>query len=249
MKGHEALLRYGVAGMAGFVLALLVDVQCMPPPAAAPSAPARRRFDFVEVGTSNFETLIEAAGDGTSVGLSVEALRMYQEQLPDRAGVIKANVAVSDPGPGEHRAAFYYIHPEDIAKHRLPPWLKGCNAVGRPQSEAARILRNRNLTQLMRREEVRVVGMEQLLREHGVGEIGYLKLDVEGEEVKILRSLKRACEVDERWWPRAVLFEHKHLTGEGKKEALGLLHDAGYVVAAMTLGDHRDYTMVRIRGF
>ena len=84
-------------------------------------------------------------------------------------------------------------------------------------------------------------------RQYKVGGIGYLKLDVEGHEPVIIRSLEKACAKDPRLWPRAILFEHKHLKSNGKKEILSILSNAGYIVAAMTLGDHRDYTMVRIR--
>ena len=96
-------------------------------------------------------------------GLSVEGLKMYQDQLPDRPGVIKVNAAISDPQPGETTADFFYIHPNDIKKYHLPPWLKGCNAVGKPQTEASRILTNRNLTRLLQRDIVPVLGIEQLL--------------------------------------------------------------------------------------
>jgi hypothetical protein len=52
---------------------------------------------------------------------------MYQDQLPDKPGVIKVNAAISAPEPGETHANFYYIHPDDIKKYKLQPWLIGCN--------------------------------------------------------------------------------------------------------------------------
>ena len=51
-------------------------------------------LDFVEIGTSNFETLIQLASED-SKGLSVEGLKMYQDELPDKPGVVKVNAAIS----------------------------------------------------------------------------------------------------------------------------------------------------------
>ena len=53
-------------------------------------------------------------------------------------------------------------------------------AVGKPQTEADRILKNRNLTELMRIDIVPVISFAQLVKEHNAKSIGYLKLDVEG---------------------------------------------------------------------
>ena len=44
------------------------------------------KYDFIEIGTSNFDTLIEAADD-TTVGISIEPIGYYLDQLPDRARV------------------------------------------------------------------------------------------------------------------------------------------------------------------
>jgi len=46
------------------------------------------KYDFVEIGTSDFDTLIETATDATR-GLSIEPVRYYLDRLPERAGVKK----------------------------------------------------------------------------------------------------------------------------------------------------------------
>ena len=56
---------------------------------------AGRHFDFIEIGTSDFNTLLQKADDSV-VGLSVEPLVDYLERLPERARVTKVNAAVSD---------------------------------------------------------------------------------------------------------------------------------------------------------
>lgn len=171
---------------------------------------------------------------------------MYQDKLPDRPGVRKVNVAVSDPEPGQKTIDFYYIHPDDIKAHHLPPWLIGCNAAGQPQSEAARILKNRNLTQLMRVDRVPVLSFEALCEIHEVKSIGYLKVDVEGHEPIILRSMLRACESHPALCPRVVKFEHKHVKGYEQKALIAEMGKQGYTVISYTNGEHRDYVLAQL---
>ena len=61
----------------------------------AASAADGRTVDWMEIGTNNFDTLLQTAMDG-SVGVSVEAMRFYLDQLPSKEGVTKVNAAVVD---------------------------------------------------------------------------------------------------------------------------------------------------------
>ena len=48
---------------------------------------------------------------------------------------VHVHLQSADPQDGVSTIKFYYIHPDDVKKHRLPPWLVGCNAAGKPQTE------------------------------------------------------------------------------------------------------------------
>lgn len=82
-------------------------------------------YDFLEIGTSNFETCIENATDDT-VGISVEAIKYYLDQLPNKKKVKKLNVAISNQNS---MINVYYIPEKKIEKHKLPYWFKGCNSI------------------------------------------------------------------------------------------------------------------------
>ena len=45
-------------------------------------------YNFVEIGTSDFDTLIEGADD-EQVGLSIEPIAYYLNKLPDKKNVKK----------------------------------------------------------------------------------------------------------------------------------------------------------------
>lgn len=52
-------------------------------------------YDFVEIGTSNFDTLIEKADDNI-LGISVDIIKYYIDKLPNKKNVKKYNIGISD---------------------------------------------------------------------------------------------------------------------------------------------------------
>ena len=46
-------------------------------------------FDFIEIGTSDFDTLIEDASESTR-GISIEPIKYYLDRLPNKENVIDA---------------------------------------------------------------------------------------------------------------------------------------------------------------
>jgi len=70
------------------------------------------KYDFIEIGTSNFDTLIENSNE-TTVGISIEPLKVYLDQLPNLTNVIKINCAISLTGSTDP-IDFYYIDPKQI---------------------------------------------------------------------------------------------------------------------------------------
>ena len=84
-------------------------------------------LDFLEIGTSDFDTLIEVADDFT-VGISVEPIKHYQDRLPNKPNVKKINCAIS-PSNIEGNIDIFYIPDNVIKEHGLPWWLRGCNSV------------------------------------------------------------------------------------------------------------------------
>ena len=69
-------------------------------------------YDFIEIGSSNFDTEIEKADDNT-VGLSYEPLKMYLDDLPEKLKCKKINKAVSNKND---KLTIFYIKPENIKK-------------------------------------------------------------------------------------------------------------------------------------
>jgi hypothetical protein len=163
-------------------------------------------YDFVEVGTCCFDTLIEKANDNT-IGLSIEPLKTYQDMLPDKPNVHKVNVAfVADEDFGEGSIDFYHIPMKVIKEERLGEWLKGCNTVGKPHdfhtnyyhsppewhSTADKTkLKTYNLLDLglVTVDNVKCMTFTNLVDEYKIGYIKYLKIDTEGYDCKIVNAV------------------------------------------------------------
>jgi len=158
-----------------------------------------------------------------------QALKFYQDQLPNPVGVTKVNAAVVGEGLTASTLKFFFIHPDDIQRHGLPDWLKGCNSVLKPHPLGVEQLAKRSLQQLMRSVDVPALTFTGLVQQEGVSSVRFLKLDVEGQEAAILESVIDACKKDHALWPHKILFETAHMNSTAKHTYLAKLHSHGYV--------------------
>ena len=160
-------------------------------------------YDFIEVGTSNFDTEIQKADDNT-IGLSVEPLKIYLDDLPNKKKCKKINKAVSNK---RDKLYIYYIKPEDIDKHKLPGYLKGCNSIINPHPLQKEELQNINRMDLMQKKLIDVITFEDLVKSNNVNKIKLLKIDTEGHDPVILDSVINYCDKYKHTYPDKIIFE------------------------------------------
>ncbi len=140
-------------------------------------------FDFVEIGTSNFDTLIQRANDSHR-GVSVEPLSYYLNQLPNRKNVLKLNKGISNKSATRK---FFYIPEDLILEFKMPSWLKGCNSIDSYHPTALKICKGLRLNpeEVFLVDEVEVITPLQLIDECHVETIDFLKIDTEGHDLII----------------------------------------------------------------
>lgn len=56
----------------------------------------------------------------------------------------------------------------------------------------------------------------------------------------------KACRDRPAMWPRAILFEHKHVKGPDQRALISELGSHGYTVVSHTTAEHQDYVLARI---
>ena len=161
-------------------------------------------YDFIEIGTSCFDTLIEKAKDHT-VGISIDPVKVYIDGLPNKLNVKKIWAAIvrdSDPKDLD----LYFVTEENIKKYGLGDFMRGCNSIGKPhdfhlnyhpspKKWAKAKNRNRLATRdlvsegIVEKVKVPCLTYKQLMESHSVGKVNFLKIDTEGYDCKILNDM------------------------------------------------------------
>jgi FkbM family methyltransferase len=172
-------------------------------------------MDFIEIGTSNFNTISQMldVNDPASLrGLAVEPSAEYLVQLPVRVGVTKVNAAIvtevqmlNAGATGDLLFELYYI-PEKVVKElELPFYLTGCNSIG----DYHRLHVGGGFTQYVEVVKVPALTIRQLLTEHRVRRIRLLKIDAEGYDITILQELYMylVARKDPTLYPERIFFE------------------------------------------
>ena len=174
-------------------------------------ATALPHLNFLEIGTCDFNAL---GPTSKAPGISVEAIGAYQRRLFKNgvpAGIRPINAAaVSDAQlrAGKTEVTFYFVAPDDVVAYKLPSTIKGMSSLGVPSREAVRILSARGLTHLMRNETVPTTSYSRLTE--GITALGFVKLDMEGAEVAILRDLADVCRTG-KLCPSYIKYERIHM--------------------------------------
>lgn len=164
------------------------------------------KYDFLEIGTSNFDALIESANDSTR-GISIEPIKYYLDVLPSPPGVLKLNCAVSRKNLNETLGVFFV--PESvIVEHKLPDWLRGCNSVGDYHFQHIAL----NLQSLVEIQQVPCVPIGEIFDRYEISQLDYLKIDTEGADCDILLHLYEYLKSrPSTMYPKKILFESNEL--------------------------------------
>jgi len=166
-------------------------------------------FNYVDIGTCDFETSLDFSNDSNNVILLVEPLTYYLDRLPNIHNVIKDNVAISNKSG---TAKIYYLPDEIISTHNLPTWLRGCSSVGEKHKSAEQELSKRNLNlDLIQHKDIDIITFSELCTKHNIESIDNLKIDTEGHEQYILPDV--LAKVKQGFLINHIKFENQQYLG------------------------------------
>lgn len=143
------------------------------------------KYDFIEIGTSDFRTLAHTVN---GIGISVEPVKEYFDRLPNREGLILINAAVSDTNK---TVDVHFCRPDVLTALGLPAWLRGCNSIEIPHPTVVNYCKDNNVDydQLVGTQEIHCITLAELFKNHLVDEVTFLKIDTEGHDYFIMKSL------------------------------------------------------------
>lgn len=186
-------------------------------------------FDFIEIGTSNFDTEIQKATHDIR-GLSVEPIKRYLDDLPNKKNCIKANYAVSDY---TGYINIHYVSKENIKKYGLPYWAIGCNSVNKHHPTINKLLIDKKLNpdQIFTIDKVKVVQFSDLVKQYDITGIYYLKIDTEGHDITILNNYIDCVKDNPYLLAHKIVFESNQLSNQREvTEIINKLRNFGYVL-------------------
>ena len=160
-------------------------------------------YDFIEIGTSDFDTLIETSNDSI-VGLSIEPIKYYLDRLPNKTNVKKLQVAVSDV---DGEIDIYYIPDEKIKEHSLPWWVRGSNSIGRPHPFTVKEIGKELYDSVVKIDKVPTLSWNTLVEQEKINSINFLKIDTEGFDHIILNDYLNMCEKNPKLFANRIKFE------------------------------------------
>jgi FkbM family methyltransferase len=184
-------------------------------------------FDFIEIGSSDHDTLLD--GEDINVkGILIEPIKIYLDRLPNYPNVLKLNIAIS-PNNEEGFADIYYVPPEVIESNpNYHLTLKGCNSIGEMHSEQI----NWGLQEHVKTLKVKLVSLPKLLEEYQVRGIKHLKIDIEGGDSQLLINfINYLKQKTVEYYPNKITFETNRLTPQTEvNKVIDLYSKLGYVV-------------------
>jgi len=163
-----------------------------------------KHYDFIEIGTSDFDTLIETSNDDT-VGISVEPIKYYINRLPNKLNVIKVQAALSTT---DGEVNVYYIDDWKIEENNLPWWVRGSNSINNPHPFAIKEMGEELYNSLVTIEKVPTISWKTLIDTYGVESIGYLKIDTEGHDHIIFKDFLDYCKEHSFPIPSKITLEY-----------------------------------------
>ena len=169
-----------------------------------------KHYDFIEIGTSDFDTLIETSNNDT-VGISIEPIKYYLDNLPNKPNVIKINAACSDTN---QNLQIYYIKTEDIQKYNLPYWVRGCNSINKPHSFTREKIGEKLYDDIVTVDNVPTVTWNDIISNYNVESIDYLKIDTEGYDHIILKSYLEVCKKTPELFAKKIMFEYNETSNK-----------------------------------
>jgi FkbM family methyltransferase len=151
-------------------------------------------YDFIEIGTSDFDTFIQNDKYKDCKGISIEPVKTYIDKLPDRKNITKLQRAISNTNG---TCDVYYVLEEKFSKYGLESWAKGCNSINsyHPTVENWLIRNDFDPKEVFSKDTIKMCTLTDIINEFKITSLDTLKIDTEGHDTVILNHYFDNCKV------------------------------------------------------
>lgn len=161
-----------------------------------------KQLDFIEIGTSNFGTLIQECSEEQK-GISIEPCLHYLDQLPNKKNVTKIRAAITHKRSSDV-VLLYYIPEKTVEDNSLQHWFKGCNSI----NDYHPLHKKHKVEHLVKIEKVPLKNFEEIMIEYEVEKVNYIKIDTEGHDCTIMEGIYDFYKnKDKKLFPNMIKFE------------------------------------------
>lgn len=165
-------------------------------------------LDFIEIGTSDFDTEIQK--NDNKKGISIDAVKFYIDRLPNKKNCLKLNCGISN---FNGKIKINYVSIENIKKYNLPDFVRGCNSVNTYHPTVVKLLNQKNidLKNAFTTYEVDCKTLISLYDEYKLNGTYLLKVDTEGHDCVILKHFLTNVKYN-HLLPHNIIFETNNLS-------------------------------------
>lgn len=182
-------------------------------------------YDFIEIGTSDFNTEIQK--NDNKVGISIEPIKYYLDKLPDKENCIKLRSGVSDYNG---KCIVYYLSEKTITNFNFPHWVRGCNSINSYHKTVSDLCKDKciDIERITEKDEVDVATLYQIMNKLCIDGVYLLKIDTEGHDTIILKKFYEEIQ-NNAYLPHVIQFESNVLSIDNNvNEIIDLFSTTGY---------------------
>lgn len=182
-------------------------------------------YDFIEIGTSDFDTEIDK--NDNKIGISIEPIKYYLDRISNKQNCIKLNLAISNYNG---KCTVNYISEQTINKYNFPGWVKGCNSINTYHKTVKNLCEERgiDIEKISQHDSVDVTTLYTVMYALSIGGVYYLKIDTEGHDTIILKKFYEEIQ-NTIYLPHVIQFESNVLsTSEDINNIIILFTSIGY---------------------
>jgi FkbM family methyltransferase len=178
------------------------------------------KYKYIEIGVSDFATLLKKFPN--DIGISVEPIQRFLDNLPDSPKNIKVACAISNE---DGEAEFYRIKDERIDDKTRYKHDRGMSCLSIAEGSRKRTIENRARKDRFEKVLVPTMTLTSLLQKYDVEEVEIFKVDTEGYDTYIMEQL-----VNTKLRPKFIKFEVGHSSPQNVAEVKKKLVSLGYIV-------------------